>query len=420
MHRLYRLAVVYPVLVLGLPLLAADPVNTDKPQDDPKLRSKILQFEFMHGKLKEIDGDGDEKTFLLEVPYKTKVMNPKVAAKIEDLKKQYQKADKNQAKTILQNLSDENEILYEMKEVPFEFSLKSSKDLIVRRLHLQREDQDGKPITYTAEEREKLKGDNPKLPGYGATVKDLEKDGWVRVYLDRGKVRLPSTTAKGKDETVHYPVTMFVIVPAPDPSKDGLKQDPKVRAKMLESLYLDGKLVKADDDEKGGLVLEVNSKVKVKNEAQEKLYNDAVKKVQRNTDAKQTATLLKTAEDLKAKVWEMKDLPYDFPLEYKKDELKVRLLELPAKEDEKGKRIPYTEEEKKKLKGDDPNLIGWNADLKDLTAESLVRVYFDKAKLRELQKKKMDEDETVYYPTGRIVILPAPKEPKEPKEKDKK
>src|SRR5262249_26658945 len=103
-----------------------------------------------------------------------------------------------------------------------------------------------------------------------------------------------------------------------------------------------------------------------------------------------------------------------------KDELKVRLSELPPKEDEKGKRVPYTEEEKKQRKGDDPKLMGWNADLKELTADSLVRVYLDKAKLRELLKKKVDEDETAYYPASLILILPAPKEPKEPKKKDKK
>ena len=52
-------------------------------------------------------------------------------------------------------------------------------------------------------------------------------------------------------------------------------------------------------------------------------------------------------------------------------DVKVRFLNLPPKKDEKGKPIPYTEKEKKELKGEG-NKKGYKADREDLTPGKIV------------------------------------------------
>jgi hypothetical protein len=56
------------------------------------------------------------------------------------------------------------------------------------------------------------------------------------------------------------------------------------------------------------------------------------------------------------------------------DDAKVRFQELPGRFDEKGNPKQYTAEEKKELKGPEPNLVGYKADFADLKAGQVVRV----------------------------------------------
>jgi len=53
-------------------------------------------------------------------------------------------------------------------------------------------DEKGRPKKYTAEEKHKLKGDDPKLPGYAAELSALAKGQVIEVHLSR----LKSTAAK--------------------------------------------------------------------------------------------------------------------------------------------------------------------------------------------------------------------------------
>jgi hypothetical protein len=62
------------------------------------------------------------------------------------------------------------------------------------------------------------------------------------------------------------------------------------------------------------------------------------------------------------------------------DELKIRLANPPAKFDEKGKVVKYTEKELKELKGSDPKLPGYNAEFSDIRPQSVVQIYLEKKK----------------------------------------
>jgi hypothetical protein len=423
MHCLFRLAVVFPALALLVPALAAPP---EKLPEDPKERGKLLALEYLVGKVTAVDGEGEDKTFTVVVYHHESVKNAKTAAKIEDLKKQAQNTgDVNAVKNLLLQIEDAKDNLYEMKDVPYEFNLKGGKDLIVRRLKPPtKESEDGKPIKLPPEELQKLRGDNPKIPGYQAELKDVDKDVFVRFYLDRSKIRLPSPTKKDDaDEAVTYPTKMVVIVPTPENGgkevPKELRQKPAVRAKFMDAPYLEGKLVKAELDDEKGLVVEVEDKVKVPNQQQAKRLKSILRQLQAaGKDTNKIRQLLDQKKDAESKLDDLKEVPYDFPLEYKKDELKVRLHTLP-KLDENGKKIKYTPDEIKERKGDDPKLPGYTADLKDLTQDAIVRVHIDRAKLREALKKKLEEDEVLHYPVAVIEIMPSEEKPKE-KEKDKK
>jgi hypothetical protein len=70
-----------------------------------------------------------------------------------------------------------------------------------------------------------------------------------------------------------------------------------------------------------------------------------------------------------------KDIDYQMT-----DEVTVRRAELPLKFDEKGKIVPYTAEEKKALKGDDPKAVGYKAEFSDLKPEQQVSLVLMKKK----------------------------------------
>jgi hypothetical protein len=205
MQRLFRLAVLMPCLLVILPVWAADTViNPDKPSEDPKVRAKLLQADYLQGKLTSIEGEGEEKNFVLEVAHKVKGVNKEVEQKLLDLNKQFQAAvsakDANRVRQLTTDIQALQAKYYEMKDVPYEFALKSDKSLVVRRTKLQpKESDDGKPVKYTEEEIKKLKGDDPKVPGYAAEFKDLDKDIYVKVYIDKSKIK-PAPKDKKKDE----------------------------------------------------------------------------------------------------------------------------------------------------------------------------------------------------------------------------
>lgn len=435
MLRLCRAAVLVPCAVLVLQAVAADNVlNPDKPAESPKVRASLLQGESMVGKLTAVEGEGDEKTYVLEVGYKQKGVNKQIEAKMAELYKAGIAAAQAKNNAQAQDLKKQYDALapklYEMQEVPYEFALKSDKSLIVRRSTLPpKEGEDGKPGKYTAEEKAKLKGDDPKLPGYTADVKDLDKDILVRVYIDKTKIKPPAPKDKKKkdddtpDEIPTYHVKMFVILPAPETTLGGdpkdpkaapeLKEDPKFRAKVLEGQSFDGKLVKADVEDEMGLIVEVVQKVKVVNAEQQKKYGELQAQLAQTKDANAARNIAQQMKDVAAKYYDTKEVPYQFQLATVPKELKVRLQKLPPKEGADGKPGRYTQEELKQLKGDDPKLPGYTAEAKDLAQDVWVKVFIDKTKYKPAPKPKPGEeasDEPVAYPVHMIMILPTPEE----------
>ena len=430
MLRLVRLLTLVPALMMVLPLFGADKaLNPDKPSESPAVRAKLLQGDFLQGKLTSIEGEGDDKTYILEVNQKAKGVNAQMKQKYEDLTKQWQAAvqakNNGQAQQVAQQMQETAAKYYEMVDVPYEFALKSDKDLIVRRQKLPpKEPEEGKPAKYTEEELKALKGDDPKVPGYKAEFKDLDKDIPVKVYLDKSKIKAPAKDKKKDkdepDEIVLYHVRMFVILPPventvlgatdpKDPNKVEVKEDPKYRAKLVNDNYLEGKLVKAEDDPMG-YVVEVVQKVKVPNPDQEKRYKELAK--QQPKSAQEYKALSDQVADCKAKYFDTKEVPYQFQLETTK-ELKVRQLKLPPKEaDKDGKPGKYTPDELKALRGEDTKLPGYTAEVKDLATDIIVRVYLDRSKVKPTKPKPGEEpsDDPVAYPATVIVIVPPPEE----------
>jgi len=62
------------------------------------------------------------------------------------------------------------------------------------------------------------------------------------------------------------------------------------------------------------------------------------------------------------------------------EDVKVRLKNPPAKFDDKGKIVRYTEKELKDLKGDDPKLTGYNGEFSDIRPNGYIEVHLMKKK----------------------------------------
>ncbi len=443
MQRLMRWMITLPSLLLILPAIAGplDLVDPDKVAEDPKVRLKLLQADFLTGKLTAIEGEEDAKTFTLEVMVKAQVVNQEAKRKMIEIQNAgVRTKDQGRIQQLVKEYADWQKKLYEVQEVPYVFELKSGKDLNVRRQKLPPKEEDGKTVAYTKDELAKLKGENAKLPGYTAEAKDLDKDIQVRVYLDKAKVKLPVIGAKAKpkekkDEpeepamAMAYPVLTIMILPPPADSPLGNlgggdpappmeapegKPDPKVRAKMLDAAYIDGKLSKCDVDDEHGLVLEVAGKVRVVNPEWKKKYEDFGRQYNdllRAGKQNEANNLVGPIKEAQSKYYEVKEVTYEFPLEMPK-EAKVRVEKLPPKEED-GKPVKYTADELAKAKGDDPKTPGYTASLKDLDKDVPVRVYLDRAKVKAMPKPKPGEepsDEPVYYSVVVIMIKAPPPE----------
>src|SRR5262245_29967534 len=75
------------------------------------------------------------------------------------------------------------------------------------------------------------------------------------------------------------------------------------------------------------------------------------------------------------------------------DDVKVRTNLLPAERDEKGKPKRLTPEEKHKLKGDDPKLPGYTAELSSLQRGQIVEVHVSRLKGTPQKKPSAGEKE---------------------------
>lgn len=223
MQRRFRLAVI--VVALGLLPLGAGALE---PKEEATIRAKLASGSTITGQLTAVSVEGDEPTWTVKVTYTTKVMDKDVKTKLDDLAKQYQTAlqrrDKNGVQRITGEIQKAQPTLYKNEDTPFEFNCKGDKNLKIRRLELPpKTDDAGKTVAYTPGEKLKLRGEgaDANLPGFAATAKNLETDLYVKVTIDRSKIK-PAKKDEAKDETL--PCTMIMIVPAPkDPMDKGKK-----------------------------------------------------------------------------------------------------------------------------------------------------------------------------------------------------
>jgi hypothetical protein len=223
------------------PLQSADP---KKELTEDEMREKLLAKPFLEGKLVDVETKADDKTFTLKVVWQVKTPNVEGAKKFRQVARGLQQrganARKSGNKAEFDKARDEylaaEAACYDVVETPLDFHLLATADFKVRRLELPEKDPgaDGKPGRYTEKEKNELKGNDPKLPGYKADLKDLDEGSIVRVYLDKPKK--PTGAAPGKDkpadkektadkekpkekegdaaETV-YPVSVIVLLPEP-------------------------------------------------------------------------------------------------------------------------------------------------------------------------------------------------------------
>lgn len=99
-----------------------------------------------------------------------------------------------------------------------DYAIIPAEDVTVRRYRLPTKDEDGKPKTYTDQEKKELKGDDPALIGYTASYDDLKVGQTVRVTLCRKR-----TDPKDPDKVTYVSVGQVTgTIQALDPSS--LKQ----------------------------------------------------------------------------------------------------------------------------------------------------------------------------------------------------
>lgn len=201
-----------------------------------KYKAKVLSGPFILGKLTALDVDKDEKSFTVQVPFQIRTPNAEGQKKYTDVYQQYAAAyragNAGEVQRLYAALVEAYKGAFDVEDRPIDIELLGTSKLVVRRLNLPPKEpgDDGKPVRYTAKEVAELKGD-AKLVGYKATLKDLETDQYVRVYIDKSKLKPPAKKAKDaappEEEPGYYPVTMIVIVPEPVPALPGNPLLPK-------------------------------------------------------------------------------------------------------------------------------------------------------------------------------------------------
>jgi len=226
MRSIIRVFLAMSALMLVWSAMGAPADNVIDPgaAEVAKYKAKLLNSPYFLGKLTALDVEKDEKSFTVQAPYQIRTPNADGQKKYNEVYQQYGAAyragNAAEVQRLYAALAEAYQAAFDVEDRPIEFELLGTSKLVVRRLTLPPKEpgDDGKPARYTAKEMAELKGD-PKLIGYKATLKDLETDQYVRIYIDKSKLKAPAKKDKDKDaapeEPSYYPVTMIVIVPEP-------------------------------------------------------------------------------------------------------------------------------------------------------------------------------------------------------------
>ena len=209
MDRVLRHGFLLMVLAL-VPALGI--AQTTGKVDVPKLKAKLLQAGIIEGHL--VMADDDEKRCSFQYIIEVKKPLPGGAAKLGEINARWQQAlaMRSTALADLQKLQAEARAVYknayDIQQTPIDFEIKGEKNLAVRTT-LPPIDENGKLKKLTPAELAKLKGKDPRLPGYACKLKEIAKDDWVRIYLDK--------TKKPMGDPPVYPVNMIIVI---DPPKE--------------------------------------------------------------------------------------------------------------------------------------------------------------------------------------------------------
>jgi hypothetical protein len=198
------------ILLIGLALLPSLAIGQATTKVDPaKIKAKLLQGTYIDGHLKNIDEA--EKRFSFEYVYEVKKAIPAGQAKFNDVNRRWQAALARQTTSLedLTKLQTEARAAYkaafDIDSTPIPFELKGDKGLIVKTT-IPPTDAAGNPKKLSSTDQAKLRA------GLPITVKELNTQNWVRIYIDRTKK--PAAPAKEGDPTI-YPITGIIVIPAP-------------------------------------------------------------------------------------------------------------------------------------------------------------------------------------------------------------
>jgi hypothetical protein len=191
--------------LLTFPIQAQAPGALDKGPAAPTTE-KMVKAGQVTGVVKTVSES--TKSIRIQIETVTRKLNPGALnsmqqAKRELLRAQYNRNPASRARAILraqQKLAKAQRDLYKLERHSQEIEINAADDVVVRRMNPpQQFDDKGQIKQLTREEKRKLKGPNPRLPGYMATFADLAENQVVTVQLirKRGRPRIPRKIDEG-------------------------------------------------------------------------------------------------------------------------------------------------------------------------------------------------------------------------------
>jgi len=180
----------------------------------------------------------------------------------------------------------------------------------------------------------------------------------------------------------------------------------KLKAKLLQGSFIEGHLVKVNEDEKR-FTFQYVYEVKKPVPAAQAKYAEIARRwsmalAMRSTGLEDLKKLQEEGRAAYKAAFEIDQTPIDFELKGEKN-LAVRTMLAPTDADGKLKKL--TAAEQQKLKGD-PRLPGYSANLKEITEKQWVRVFIDRTKKPTPGK----DGEPTIYPITMIQVVQPPAE----------
>jgi hypothetical protein len=209
MARVARFALLGTLLVFAGTVPAQVAKTPAKKVDPAALRAKLVQGQFIEGKVSKAEMGSDENKLTVTYTYEVKTPNADGYKKFVEVANRYNLALEKRSTS----LEDVKKLQQEVKlaragafivdETPIVFELAAPVKTTVYRTLVEPPKGQAKPKT------------DPRYPGYPAEFKEVDGKS-VRVYLNKQKLKTGAKT----DENTVYPASMIVIIPSIDPVDD--------------------------------------------------------------------------------------------------------------------------------------------------------------------------------------------------------